>query len=144
MRIFVDAILTDDEAHNLIFISLSGRDTSMRELQARITLGDTDSGLIALNIYRPGAGVKQYVDLFNAASLEQVTGSISDSILGDLVHCYLYQKAVVYPDLLNHRSILIDQDNVHERITSTPCSIPSRLFARYHYSITGVMFCYRS
>jgi len=48
--IYVDAVLTD-EADNLIFISLWGRDTSIRELQARITLGDTDSGLTGLNIY---------------------------------------------------------------------------------------------
>lgn len=111
--IYVDAVLTD-EADNLIFISLWGRDTSIRELQARITLGDTDSGLTGLNIYRSGTGVKKYVDLFNAASLEQITGRISDSIFGDLVHCFLYQKAVVYPDLANHRSILIHQDGVSE------------------------------
>ncbi len=111
--VFVDAVLTD-EADNLIFISLWGRDTSIRELQARITLGDTDSGLTGLNIYRSGTGVKQYVDLFNAASLEQVAGRINDSILGGLVHCFLYQKAVVYPDLANHRSILIHQESINE------------------------------
>jgi len=111
--IYVDAVLTD-EADNLIFISLWGRDTSIRELQARITIGDTDSGITCLNIYRPGTGVKTYVDLSNALSLEQMTGRINDSILGDLVHCFLFQKAVVYPDLANHRSILIHQHEVIE------------------------------
>jgi hypothetical protein len=102
--IFVDSVLTD-EADNLIFISLWGRDTAIRELQGRLTLGVAEGGLTHLNLRNDDT--KAFVQIGNINAMEQMTGRVHTDILGELVHCFIFHKEIMKPDLANHRAILI-------------------------------------
>jgi hypothetical protein len=110
--VFVDSILTD-EADNLVFGSFWGRDTSIREFQGRLTLGKAEGGMSDFTVMgddRHGELRKVFTRIPNIDSYEQMTGRVHTDILGDLVHCWLYQREVIKPDLVNHRAILISQN----------------------------------
>ena len=110
--VFVDSILTD-EADNLVFGSFWGRDTSIRELQGRLTLGRSAGGMTDFTVMgddRHGESRKVFTRIPNIDSYEQMAGRVHTTILGDLVHCWLYQREVIKPDLANHRAILISQN----------------------------------
>ncbi len=128
--IFVDDFLVD-EADNLIFGSFWGRDTSIREFQGRLTLGHSEGGLTTFNIIRtddvPDKKAKSFIRVGSTDTLEQMTGRIQTRILGELVHCWLYQREIVKPDLANHRATLISRheepDNLWGVIKAI-CPIP--------------------
>ena len=105
--VFVDAVLTD-ESDNLIFISLWGRDTAIRELQGRLTLGTSENGLTSFNLRNDET--KVFVKIGNSQAIEQMTGRVQTDILGELVHCFIFHKEIMKPDLANHRVILITQE----------------------------------
>ena len=105
--IFVDSVLTD-ESDNLIFISLWGRDTAIRELQGRLTLGASESGLTAFNLRNDDT--KVFVKIGNIQAMEQMAGRVQTDILGELVHCFIFHKEIMKPDLANHRAVLIAQE----------------------------------
>ena len=108
--IFVDAILTD-KADNLIFGSFWGRDTALREFQARLTLGASEGGLTTFNVEGKDCNQqphKVFTRIGNLDLFDQMTGRVHASILGELVHCWLYSKDIIKPDMANHRSILIE------------------------------------
>ena len=109
--VFVDAILTD-EASNLVFGSFWGRDTAIRELQGRLTLGQSAGGLTAFTVQGDdchGQLRQVFTRIGNIETLEQMTGRVHTDILGELVHCWLYQREVIKPDMANHRAMLISQ-----------------------------------
>ncbi len=122
--IFVDALLTD-QADNLVFTSLWGRDTSIRELQSRITLGKADGGLTTFNVVekltRSQAELqnrkylKHFVRIGDADALEQYTGRVRTDILGEMIHVFLFQRDILKPDLANYRATLIGPDISLER-----------------------------
>ena len=110
--VFVDSVLTD-QASNLLFCSFWGNDTSIRDLQARFTLANAEGGLTAFNITgndAQGKPLKTFVQLGNIANIGQMTGRVHTDILGDMVHCWLYNNEIMKPDLANHRALLINQD----------------------------------
>ncbi len=129
--IFVDDFLVD-EADNLIFGSFWGRDTSIREFQGRLTLGYNEGGLTTFYIIRTNDDAsdkktRSFVKVGNIDTLDQMTGRVQTRILGDLVHCWLYQREVVKPDFANHRATLISRheepDNLWGVIKAV-CPIP--------------------
>jgi hypothetical protein len=117
--IFVDALLAD-QANNLVFVSLWGRDTSVREMQSRITLGSAEGGLTVFNVIEKlpetqaliegRSQRKHFVRIGDANALEQHTGRVQTDILGELVHWFLFQRTILKPDLANHRATLIGHD----------------------------------
>ncbi len=126
--VFVDALLTDD-AEGLIFLSIWGRDTAIRELQARITLGATEGGLTSFSIQeqRPEGLKKHLVRLNSNDMIEQLTGRVRKNILGDIVHCWLYHRDIVKPDKANCRALLINQHDQFDslwQIVKLICPVP--------------------
>ncbi len=126
--VFVDALLTDD-AEGLIFLSIWGRDTAIRELQARITLGATEGGLTSLSILeqRPEGIKKHLVRLISNDMIEQLTGRVRKNILGDIVHCWLYHRDIVKPDKANCRALLINQHDQFDslwQVVKLICPVP--------------------
>ena len=113
--IFVDSILTDETDH-LVFASLWGSDTSIRELQARLTL---DSGDHALSSFNLKADQRVHVRVSNVDTIEQMTGRVQTDIFGDLVHCFLFQRDIVKPDLANHRATLVSRSSRPEYLWDT-------------------------
>ncbi len=109
--IFVDAILTDD-SDNLLFLSLWGRDTGIREFQARLTIGNQVGGLTQFNAIGKDQNnadktLKLFARINNINSMSQLTGRIHTDILGDMVHCWLYHRDLVIPDFANHRAVIV-------------------------------------
>jgi len=122
--IYVDSVLTTEDDHRL-FCSLWGRDTAIRELQARLTLGASDAGLKSLNVI--GDGSRIYLAIANIDALSQQIGRVKTDILGDLVHAILFQTAIVKPDLANHRAYLIGDEFDEARLSAmikAICPIP--------------------
>ena len=122
--IFVDSVLTD-EADNLIFISLWGRDTAIRELQGRLTLSSAESGLTSFNLRNETS--KVFVKISNINAMDQMTGRVHTDILGELVHCFIFHKDIMKPDLANHRAILISQEGEPEYLWNAvkyTCPVP--------------------
>jgi hypothetical protein len=116
--VFVDSILTD-EADNLVFGSFWGHDTAIREFQGRLTLGSSEGGLSTFTVMgddRHGKLRKVFTRLDNIDSLEQMTGRVHTDILGEMVHCWLYRKEIIKPDLANHRLMLIGKDDLPENL----------------------------
>ncbi len=107
--VFVDAVLTD-EADNLVFISLWGHDTAIREMQGRLTLGVSEGGVSTFHVVSEDHRI--FVRIGNIERIQQMTGRVHTDILGELVHLWLYHQEIVKPDLANHRALLISKDGV--------------------------------
>ena len=108
--VFVDALLTDD-ADALVFVSIWGHDTAVRELQGRLTLGANEGGLSAFNVLDQDSR-RRYIRIANPDELEQLTGRVRTDILGELVHLWLFRREILKPDLANHRAMLISRNGV--------------------------------
>jgi len=122
--IYADAVLSSGD-DQLLFCSLWGRDTAIRELQARLTLGASEGGLKSLNV--PGDGNRTYLAIGEIESISQQTARIKTNILGELVHLILFQTVIVKPDLANHRAFLVGDDISEGRLSSmikAICPIP--------------------
>jgi len=135
--VFVDAILTDESDH-LIFGSFWGHDTAIRDFQGRLTLGQAESGMTSFHVIDDHRNQLQetFTRISNNDSLKQMTGRVHTDILGDLVHCWLYSKEVVTPDLANHRMMLLNQDETPSSLWSAikmVCPIP--LLDQWEYQI---------
>ena len=111
--VFVDAVLTD-EADNLVFISLWGHDTAIREMQGRLTLGLSEGGVSTFHVVSEDRRV--FVRIGSIEAVQQMTGRVHTDILGELVHLWLYQQEIVKPDLANHRAMLISKDGAPDNL----------------------------
>ena len=70
---------------------------------------------------------KVFTRIGNIESLEQMTGRVHTDILGELVHCWLYQREIIKPDMANHRALLISMDDESSNLWSlvkTICPVP--------------------
>lgn len=128
--VFSDAILTD-EADNLVFGSFWGRDTTIRELQGRLTLGQSEGGMTTFNVLgqdQRGQKKKVFTRIGNVEVLEQMTGRVQTDILGEMVHYWLYQRDIIKPDLANFRATLISHNEASPEqlwdAIKTVCPIP--------------------
>ena len=127
--VFVDSILTD-EADNLVFGSFWGRDTAIREFQGRLSLGLSEGGMTSFNVQGDNYQNefrKVFPRIGNIESLEQMTGRVHTDILGELVHCWLYQRDIIKPDMANHRALLISMDDESLNLwnlVKTICPVP--------------------
>jgi hypothetical protein len=141
--VFVDSILTD-EANNLVFGSFWGHDTAIRELQGRITLGASEGGLSTFNVSgedQQGKLRKVFARVGNVDTLEQMTGRVHTDILGEMVHCWIYQQDIIKPDLANHRLMLISKSDLPENLWNAikmVCPIP--MLDHWKDQVTPAMF----
>ncbi len=108
--LFADAILTDRE-RNLVFGSFWGSDTAIRDFQGRLTLGQQEGGMDSFNVESvlDGKPFKTYIQIANIEQIDQQTGRVRTDIYGDMVHCILFAKAILQPDMANHRALLISR-----------------------------------
>jgi len=70
---------------------------------------------------------KVFTRIGNIESLEQMTGRVHTDILGELVHCWLYQRDIIKPDMANHRALLISMDDESLNLwnlVKTICPVP--------------------
>lgn len=97
--VFVDACVRN-EAGILIFISVYGRDTAIKEMMARIQLGKGADGLSELKL--KGCDVHQgenhLATINNAKDLEKVTGRLPKCLYGNLTHAWIFDPVIRAPD----------------------------------------------
>lgn len=97
---FVDACLRD-EGGQLLLLSVFGRDTAIRELQARIQLGSQHHDGLGELTLKPiedvGRRRPERVAIGNPKELEKLTGRIPTSVFGNLTHMWLYHPALATP-----------------------------------------------
>ncbi len=122
--LFCDAILVD-EIGDLVFGSFFARDTAIREFQSRLTLATAEGGLTEFNITNAD-GYSNHAKVV-ISSLKQMNGRINTDVLGEIVHCFLYNEDVLRPDHANHQALLInrtdDRSSLWRSIVAT-CPIP--------------------
>ncbi len=108
--LFADACVRD-EAGQLMFLSLYGRDTAIQQLLAAFTLKVSEGGLDSFHLQDP-AGESHLVHVGNADRLEKFTGKLPrDNLFGNLVHLWLYDPILTRPDRSNRVAwVLVDGD----------------------------------
>lgn len=108
--LFADACVRD-EAGQLMFLSLYGRDTAVQQLLAAFTLKVHEGGLDSFHL-QDSAGESHLVHVGNADRLEKFTGKLPrDNLFGNLVHLWLYDPILTRPDRSNRVAwVLVDGD----------------------------------
>jgi hypothetical protein len=107
--IFCDALVNDDQ-DGLIFASLWGRDTTIQELLARLTLSSSEGGISKLIFKEPNKSLKT-VHLGDQNRLDKLTGRMpKTNILGDMVQLMLFDRLVQTPDYANQKGYLLFDD----------------------------------
>ena len=130
--LYADACVRN-EASQLMFLSVYGRDTAIKELMARISLGKL--GELRLR----GVGedlsyadkVGHTVALANVDSLEKVTGRMPKGLFGELTHMWVFQPAVQAPDKGAKQAWLIEDlapspqttQHMRERVWQAVCDL---------------------
>lgn len=98
--VFVDACLRD-EGGKLLLLSAFGRDTAIKELQARIHLGTQHQEGLAEMTLKPveevGTLRPQRVSVSNPRELEKLTGRLPGCVYGNLTHMWLFHPSIRTP-----------------------------------------------
>lgn len=97
--VYVDACVRN-EASQLMFLSVFGRDTATKELMARIQIAKGTEGLSTLDLIGHGEhqGQRHTVFVGDARNLEKVTGRMPKGLYGELTHLWIFQPEVRAPD----------------------------------------------
>src|SRR5690348_9034273 len=95
--LMADACVCND-AHQLIFVSLWGRDTAMQEFLARLTLGSHEKGLDSFHLILESApDVEVFVGNLNRLE-KRTTRVLRRTLFGSLVHLWLFDHRCREPD----------------------------------------------
>jgi hypothetical protein len=104
--LFADACVCD-ESHYLIFLSLWGRDTAVREFLARLTLGSADRGLDRFRLVA-AEDTSIPVAVANVDRLEKrETRTFQRTLFGSMLHVWLFDSRCVRPDKANGSALAI-------------------------------------
>ena len=107
--VYADAFVSDCQTGNLLFASFWGRDTSLQELLARISLPLSEGGLAALDLEPCGdAGETLRLSVGDPDRLAKLTGRMpTDNLFGNLAQLWLYDRKAVEPDHAARRALLL-------------------------------------
>ena len=98
--LYADACVRN-EAGQLLFLSVFGRDTSVQQLLASFTLGAKEGGLTQFKLQAAGVA-DQLVLIGDAGRLEKLTGRLPrQNLFGNLTHAWIFDPALVVPDRAN-------------------------------------------
>ena len=109
--VFVDACIRN-EASQLMFLSLYGRDTATKELLARMQLGKHQGGLQELQLKGVGDLVDQVhtVVVGDPDRLEKFSGRLpKGNLYGNLTHMWVYDPAIQTPNKGAKQAWVIDR-----------------------------------
>ena len=97
--LFVDAFLVDED--RWLFTSLWGNETTIQQFFARIELRDDENGLRNFTIRNPATGAEVRVSTADNKEMNKQTAKTpSSSIVGEICHCFIFNKALIQADIL--------------------------------------------
>ena len=131
--VFVDACVRN-EAGILMFLSVYGRDTAIKELMARMEIGSGENGLSVLKLKGSGdhESEKHIVTVGNAKDLIKVTGRLPKCLYGNLTHAWIFDPVIQSPDKGAGQAWIIEpmqadkaamQEHVKKRIWQAICQL---------------------
>jgi hypothetical protein len=98
--LYADACVRD-EAGELMFLSVYGRDTAVQQLLAAFTLKVSEGGVDRFHL-EDVDGESHPVQVGNSERLEKFTGKLPrDNLFGNLAHLWLYDPILTRPDRSN-------------------------------------------
>jgi hypothetical protein len=133
--VYVDACVRN-EAGILVFLSVYGRDTAIKELLARMQLGSGANGLKELTLKGHGdhEGESHRVTVGNANELDKLTGRLPKCLYGVLTHTWIFDPAIRAPDKGAGQAWIIEptvedrrqlRETVQRRIWNAVCELAS-------------------
>lgn len=114
----IDACIKDDN-HNLVFLSVWGRDTSIQEFLGRAILNgkSKEYGLELFHVQLDYREIPVYIG--DVKRLEKVKQKVSDrSLFGQLTHMWVYDSKCVKADKATHKATLLTLDESDEHHTT--------------------------
>jgi hypothetical protein len=107
--VIADACLRDNEGRFLL-LSLFGRDGAILQLISAMELPETKGGIQRLHVVDQDAR-EHLIDVGSTSRLAKFTGRISKrNIFGPLTHVWLYDQALLKPDLANRQMWVLHHD----------------------------------
>lgn len=104
--LFADACIRD-EAGNLMFLSLYGRDTAIQQLYAAFYLKATEGGFDQVHLV-DDRGLQHIAFVGQADRLTKISGRLPKAnLFGNLVHTWIYDPVVLRPDMANRTAWLL-------------------------------------
>ncbi|MCL1861897.1 MAG: hypothetical protein FWG52_10290 [Proteobacteria bacterium] len=123
-----DACLLDDD-FDLVFVSLWGRDTTIQQLLAKLTLGHKEGGMRQFHLVAGNHGIPVEVpDVENLS--KQSARSFRRTLFGSMTNLWLYNNLAIEPDKANARAFAvlpIDIKNQDDRLwplVQSCCGLP--------------------
>ena len=128
--VYADACVRN-EAGQLMFLSVFGRDTATRELMARIQLATGQDSLRELQLrgHGPHAGEIHTVYVSDPKELDKVTGRLPKCLYGELTHVWIFHPSVQAVDKGAKRAWIIehgadlDRQQLRQRVWQTVCEL---------------------
>jgi len=107
--VLADACLRDSEGR-FLFISLYGRDGAILQMLSAMELSETKGGIDRFNIVDDN-GRGHVIDIGDTGRLAKFTGRLPrQNIFGPLTHTWLYDQAILKPDLANRQAWVLTYD----------------------------------
>ncbi|QIQ22150.1 hypothetical protein [Zophobihabitans entericus] len=121
-----------DESNNLMFLSVWGRDTSIKSFIARLALGQSEHGLNEFNIINDhDCALNAYIGSPKRLD-KSLTRVYRQTLFGTLSHLWIFDKRFLKVDKANNQALLLppsneSKENVKTRIwylVKETCSLP--------------------
>jgi hypothetical protein len=124
--LFVDACVRDPERGELLFLSIFGRDGSLQQFFAALTLKPGQGGFREFTLL-DADDKPSTVYVSNADVLDKHTGKLPPNLFGNMAQAWLYDKHLTNPDRANGRAwVLIKEGQGAGAPYSTTLGLPHR------------------
>jgi len=113
--LYADAFVMDCDTGQMVFASFWGRDTTLQELLARLTLPGHEGGLASLEFVpsQDGEGESRRLDIGDPDRLAKLSGRMpADNLFGALAQLWLYDRKAVEPDHATRRALLLTEGDL--------------------------------
>jgi hypothetical protein len=119
-ELFVDALVVDAD-ERLLFASLYGRDASLQQLRAALSLPVAGGGFDRLTVQRPGSAARETAWVADAQRLRSISGRLPpENLFGALAQLWLYDPRLAALDHANGAGYLIEMVSAEEADATAP------------------------
>jgi hypothetical protein len=140
--LMADACLCD-ERHNLVFLSLWGRDTSVQEFLARLTLRQNENGLDHFHLIDDSAQAETLVFVGDVDRLEKrTTRAFRQTLFGSMINVWLFDFRCIKPDKANSCAVALlpkDSDRTQRLWTLVQETCPLPLLDHWRETVLDLL-----